>query len=88
MEQNLKSVVMIGVMKGKGDMVKSVAMNGVNSGKFGKSENCENDEETRSQSEERLCKSIIRGLVKRNHEKAHDVGRFGRKTRTKCHMLR
>ena len=44
-------------------------MNGVKSVKFGKLENCESVEETRSQSEERLCKSIIRGLVKRNHEK-------------------
>ena len=31
-------------------------------------EKCENDEETMNQSEEKLCKSIIRGLVKRNHE--------------------
>ena len=42
-------------------MVKSVVMNGVKSGKL---ENCENDEETMSQSAERLCKSIIRSLVK------------------------
>ena len=70
--------------KEKGEMVKSVVMDGVKSGKF---ENCENGEETMSQSEERLCKSIIRGLVTRNHEKAHDVGRCG-KTRTRRHMLR
>ena len=38
-------------------------------GEFGKVENCENNEETMSQSEEKMCKSIIRGLVKRNHEK-------------------
>ena len=44
-------------------------MGGVRNGKFGKFENYENDDEMMSQSEERLCKSIIRGLVKRNHEK-------------------
>ena len=53
----------------KGQNLKSVAMNGVKSGKFGKLENCENDKETRSQSEERLCKSIIKALVKSKHEK-------------------
>ena len=37
--------------------------------KFGKLENYENVDETMSQSEERVCKSVIRGLVKRNHEK-------------------
>ena len=47
----------------------SVVVNRVKSGKLGKLENCENDEETMSRSEERLCKSIIRGLVKRNHDK-------------------
>ena len=49
--------------------MKSVLMDGGKSGKFGKLENWENDEETISQGEERLCKSIIRGLVERNHEK-------------------
>ena len=49
--------------------LKSVVAGGVKSGKFGKLENYENDDETMSQSEERVCKSIIRGLVKRNHEK-------------------
>ena len=29
--------------------------------------NYENDDETMSQSEEKLCKSVIRGLVKRTH---------------------
>ena len=32
-------------------------------------ENCENDQETWSQCEKSLCKSIIRGLATRNHEK-------------------
>ena len=63
--QNLQSITMNGVKTGKGDMVKSVVMDGVKSGKF---ENRENGEETMSQFEERLCKSIIRGLVERNHE--------------------
>ena len=64
-EQKLKSIVIKGVMKGKGDMVKSVVMNGVKSGKFGKSENCENVEETMSRSEERLCKS--------NHKRSRET---------------
>ena len=49
--------------------VESTVMNGPSVGKFGKVENYENDDETMSQGEERLCKSIIRGLVKRDHEK-------------------
>ena len=44
-------------------------MDGVKSGKLGKLENYEDDDDTMSQSEERMCKSITRGLVKRNHEK-------------------
>ena len=31
--------------------------------------NCKIDEEMRSQSEERLCKSIIKGLARRNRER-------------------
>ena len=54
---------------GKEHNLKSVVTGGVKSGTFGKLENYENDDETMSQSEERGCKSIIRGLVKRNHEK-------------------
>ena len=68
-EQNLKSIVMDGVKKAKGDMVQSVVMDGTKVGKFGKLKNYTNVDETMSQSEERVCKSIIRGLVKRNHEK-------------------
>ena len=60
-------------------MVKSVVMDGVKSGNFGKMENCENDEETMSRSEERLCKSVTRGLVKRNHEKRTMLADVGEK---------
>ena len=60
---------MNGVRSERRDVVKSVVMNRVESENLGKLENCENDEETRSRCEERLCKSIIGGLVKRNHEK-------------------
>ena len=38
-------------------------------GKVGKLDNYRIDEEMRSQSEERLCKSIIKGLARRNREK-------------------
>ena len=44
-------------------------MNGVKSGKVVKLENCQNDEEILSQSEERLCRSIIKGLARRNNER-------------------
>ena len=37
------------------------------------------DDETMSQSEERFCKSIIRGLVKRNHEKHTMLANVGEK---------
>ena len=40
---------------GKEHNLKSVVMDGVKSGKFGKLENYENNDETMSQSEERLC---------------------------------
>ena len=50
-------------------MVKNVVMNGVNSGKVGKLENFKSDEGMLSQSEERLCRSIIKGLARRNHER-------------------
>ena len=58
-DQKLKSIVM-GVKSGKGDKVKNVVMDGVKTGKVGKLENCKIDEEMWSQSEERLCKSIIK----------------------------
>ena len=59
--------------------LKSVLMDGVKSGEFGKLENFENDDETMSQSEERLCKSIVRGLVRRNHEKHTMLADVGEK---------
>ena len=42
-------------------------------------ENCENNEEDMSQSEEKSCKSIISGLVKRNHEKHTVLADVGEK---------
>ena len=68
-EQKLNNIVMDGVKSGKGEKVKSVVMNGVKTGKVGKLENCKTDEEMWSQSEERLCKSIIEGLARRNRER-------------------
>ena len=68
-KQNLKSIVMNGVRSEKENMVKNVVMNGVKSGKVGKLENCKSDEGMLSQSEERLCRSIIKGLARRNHER-------------------
>ena len=54
---------------GREQNLKSILMNGVKIGKVGKLENYKTDEETRSQSEERLCKSIMKGLARRNREK-------------------
>ena len=49
--------------------VGNVAMDGVKTGKVGKQENCKIEEEMWSQSGERLCKSIIKGLARRNRER-------------------
>ena len=48
--------------------MKNVVMDGVETGKVGKLEKCKIDEEMWSQSEERLCKSIIKGLARRKRE--------------------
>ena len=85
---NLKSIVMNGVRSEKRNMVKNVVMNGVKSGKVGKLENCKSDEGMLSQSEERLCRSIIKGLAKTQPRKTHNVGGCGGRTRTRRHMLR
>ena len=50
-------------------LVKNIVMDGTKVGNFGNLENYENVDETMSQSEEGVCKSIMRGFVKRNHEK-------------------
>ena len=49
--------------------LKSIAMDGVKFGKVGKLENCKIDEEMCRRSEEKLCKSILKGLAKRSREK-------------------
>ena len=54
---------------GREQNLKSVVMDGVKSGKVGKSENCKIDEEMWSQGVERLCKSIMKGLARRNRER-------------------
>ena len=53
----------------KGQKLKSIVMNGVKTRKVGNLEICKIDEEMWSQSWERLCKSIMKGLARRNHEK-------------------
>ena len=50
-------------------------------------ENCKSDEGKLSQSEERLCRSIVKVLARRNHER-HNVGGCGGRTRIRRHMLR
>ena len=71
----MESVVMNGSKVGKFGKIdgkqnlKNVVMNGVKSGKVGKLDNCKSDEGMLSQSEERLCRSIIKGLKRRNHER-------------------
>ena len=54
---------------GRQQNLKSIAMNGVKFGKVGKLENCQIDEEMCRRSEEKLCKSILKGLAKRSREK-------------------
>ena len=44
-------------------------MDGVKFGKVGKVQNCKIDKEMRRRSEEKLCKSILKGLAKRSREK-------------------
>ena len=60
---------MNGVRSEKENMVKNIVMNGVKSGKVGKLENYKSDKGMLSQSEERLCRSIIKGLARRNYER-------------------
>ena len=60
----------MGVVKsGKEDEVKNVVMDVVKTGRVGKLENCKIAEEMWNQSEERFCKSIIKGLARRNRER-------------------
>ena len=49
--------------------LKSPVMDGVKFGKVGKWENSKIDEEIRRRSEETLCRSIMKGLTRRNCEK-------------------
>ena len=74
-QQNLKSIAMDGprFRKFRGDdgkqTTKNTVMDGVKFGKGGKLENCRIDDEVQCRSEERLCKSILKGLARRSHEK-------------------
>ena len=68
-QQKLKSIVMDGVRSGKEDEVKNIVMDGVETGKVVKLENCKIDTEMWNQSKERLCKSIMKGLARRNRER-------------------
>ena len=65
-KQNLKSTVVDGDRGEKESMVKSTVMDEV---KFGKLGNHKNNDKTQCRSEEKLCQSILKGLVKRNKEK-------------------
>ena len=58
-----------GVKSSKEDKVRNVVMGGVKTGTVGKLENCKIDEEMWCQTEEKLCKSIIKGLARGNHER-------------------
>ena len=49
--------------------LKSTVMDGVKFGKIGKCENSKTDEETCRRNEEKLCRSIMKGLTRRNCEK-------------------
>ena len=74
-QHNLKSIAMDGSKVGKfrGDdgeqKLKDIVMDGVKCGKVGKLENCKIDDKMHCRSEEKLCKSILKGLARRNREK-------------------
>ena len=74
-QQNLKSIAMDGpkFRKFRGDdgkqRTKDTVMDGVKFGKVGKLENCRIDDEMQCRSEEKFCKSILKGLARRIHEK-------------------
>ena len=74
---------MNGARSEKENMVKNVVMNGVKSGKVGKLENYKSDEGMLSQSDERLCRSIVKGLARRNHERHTQCWRMWRKNKNK-----
>ena len=63
-------------------------MGGVKSGKFGKLEKYENDDETMSQSEEEIVQINFKRPREPRSRKAHDVGRCGRRTRARRQKLR
>ena len=73
--QNLKSIEMDGskFRKFRRDdrkqRLKDTVMDGVKFGKLGELENCKSNREMLSQSEEKLCRLIIKGLARRNHER-------------------
>ena len=66
----------------------SIARDGVKFGKVGKLENCKFDEEMCRRSEEKLCKSILKGLAKHSREKHAMLADVEEGTRTRCHMHR
>ena len=49
--------------------LKGIVMDGVKLGKVGKLENCKINEKTCRRSEDKLCKSIMKGLARRNQKK-------------------
>ena len=51
--------------------------------KLEKSENSKTDEKKKDQDEEKWCKSVIKGLARRNREKPRDIGRGWRRRPTR-----
>ena len=56
--------------------------------KLEKLENCKIDTEMWGQSVEKLCKSIIKGFARRNHEKHTTLADVGEEQEQDAHMLR
>ena len=89
-QQNLKDVAMDGSNVGKigragrEHYLKDIVMDG---GKIGKLENHKIDEEVHRQSEEKLCKSIMKGLAKRSREEPAMLADLEEGKEQKCHML-
>ena len=62
-------------------------MDGVKFGKVGTLENCRADHEVQCRSEEKLCKSIIKGLTRRNHEKHTMLARVEKEREQEQHVI-
>ena len=72
---------------GREHKFKGIVMGGVKTGKVGKLENGKIDKEMWCQSEEKLCKSITKGLARRNREGHAMLADVEEEQEQRCHIL-